>query len=219
MTPKTTSQELRELFEARKAAHPGESEQASIAAIESDPANADLRRRILAEPSLVYPDRRGSDYVSLSERTTTMASTKSPSEQVADLVKAYRADNPGTLIAAAFAAVRLANPALWAQYVAERGGPVPVTTATPPRAIGSQSSQDGVAMVRKVGAALPADSATLAEGAPKRLADARSAWMIAHGVTGSKGIAQADKALKLSEPALYTDYAAYAETQYSRPNR
>lgn len=142
-----------------------------------------------------------------------MADTKSANKQIADLVKQYRADNPGVTIEKAFAAVRDANPALWTAYMQERTS----GASTPPRAIGSQPGSAGAAMVRKVGAAMPANGQTksMAEGAPRRLAEAREAWMLKHGVTGARGIAQADEALKLSDPKLYDDYAAYVDAQHT----
>ena len=62
--------------------------------------------------------------------------------------------------------------------------------------------------------------AHLAEGqvapdAPKALSDARAAYMAEHDLKGLKGIEKADKALKASNPELFTDYAAYLAEQHT----
>ncbi len=157
--------------------------------------------RIFASPAPAF---------ALSERTdVTMADTKSANAEVADLVKQYRAEHPDSPIDAAFAAVKAANPDLWNKYSTETqaiarraAGP------TPKPAVGQTSNQDGAAMTRAAGKALPDDHQQLGEDSVgTRYAQARARYMEQHGLSGAKGLKAADQALKLSEPELYAAYA------------
>ena len=49
---------------------------------------------------------------------------------------------------------------------------------------------------------------------PKALADAISGWMAEHNESGLKGQEKARKALHVSNPQLFTDYAAYLSEQH-----
>ena len=54
----------------------------------------------------------------------------------------------------------------------------------------------------------------IAGDAAKALSEARAAYMAEHSLEGAKGLAKADKALRLSNPDLYTEYAAYLAEQH-----
>lgn len=128
----------------------------------------------------------------------------SPSKQIADLVKDYRDAHPGVSIDACFAAVREAEPKLWAQYALERGGATPMTT-TPPAV---SAPGDGVAAVGRIGSAMPKDGQPLAASdAPHRWAQAVDRIMTEKALTGTKGREQAQHLLAEMEPELAQQYA------------